>query len=75
MSTTPQGGPVRAGKQKLNKSYENLLAANKNKAEVIQNAKSILGKKNLSTSPRRGSSSGKKVGSSRVNKKKYLQQQ
>jgi len=73
MSTTPQGGPVRTAKQKLNKSYENLLAANKNKAEVIQNAKSILGKKNLSTSPRRGSSSGKKAGSSRVNKKKYLQ--
>ena len=57
----------------MNKSYENLLAANKVKAqnEVIA-AKNLLGKKNLSTSPRRGSSSGKKSG--RVNKKKYLQQ-
>jgi hypothetical protein len=75
MSTTPQGGAARSAKQKLNKSYENLLAANKSKAEVISAAKNILGKKNLSTSPRRGSSSGKKAGSSRVNKKKYLQQQ
>jgi len=58
----------------LNKSYENLLAANKGKAqnEVLAAAKNLLGKKNLSTSPRRGSSSGKKSGSSRINKKKYL---
>ncbi len=63
MSTTPQGG-AKPGKQKLNKSYENLLAANKIKAQndVIA-AKNLLGKKNLSTSPRRGSSSGKKSGS------------
>jgi hypothetical protein len=33
MSTTPQGGSTAAGKskQKLNKSYENLLAANRSK--------------------------------------------
>jgi hypothetical protein len=64
-------------KQKLNKSYENLLASNKGKSatDVIA-AKALLAKKNLSTSPRRGSSSGKKsCSSTRVtqNKKKYLQ--
>jgi hypothetical protein len=59
----------------LNKSYENLLAANRNKVQnEVMAAKNLLCKKNLSTSPRRGSSSGKKSGSQRLNKKKYLQQ-
>jgi hypothetical protein len=77
LSTTPQGG-VSKCKQKLNKSYENLLAANKGKTPTdVITAKALLAKKNLSTSPRRGSSSGKKSGSSRgggiTSKKKYLQ--
>lgn len=79
LSTTPQGGIVAKSKQKLNKSYENLLAANKGKTTTdVITAKALLAKKNLSTSPRRGSSSGKKSGSSRGggagNKRKYLQQ-
>ena len=56
-------------KTKLNKSFENIFAANKGKSS-INNAK-----KNLSTSPRRNSSSGKKVKSAQNNnKKKYLDQ-
>jgi hypothetical protein len=61
-------------KQKLNKSYENLFAASKAKsASDVLNAKTMLAKKNLSNSPRRGSSSGKKSISSKGAKKKYLQ--
>lgn len=74
LSTTPQGAPVSKSKQKLNKSYENLFAANKSKTQADSIARALQAKKNLSTSPRRGSSSGKKSGSSRGggNKKKYL---
>ncbi len=45
-------------KHKLNKSFENLLAANKAQLRTSEGGKTM--KKNLSTSPKRGSSSGKK---------------
>jgi len=58
-------------KTKLNKSYENILAAQKQKGAQELASKST--KKHLSSSPRRASSSGKKSGmcSKNISKKKY----
>jgi hypothetical protein len=65
-------------KQKLNKSFENILAANKhNLRHSNEGTGKGNSKKNLSSSPRRGSSSGKKSGSSKSGgnaKRKYLDQ-
>lgn len=63
-------------KQKLNKSFENILAANKHSMKINTEA-SKVSKKNMSSSPKRNSSSGKKSGISKsggTTKRKYLDQ-